>query len=90
MFGQNVIFVIKMTFKAIFYAKNTKNDKNVSTLWRHYDVNTASDKVLRKIIIKNMKKWSIRGGGTTLKRKIGFLGVFTRGEVLLEVFLRFF
>ena len=39
-----------MTFKAIFMQKNTKNDKNVSTLWRHYDdVKTTADKILNTI-----------------------------------------
>ena len=35
-----------MTFKAFIHAKNTKKDKNVSTLWRPYDVKETSDKVL--------------------------------------------
>ena len=46
MFGQNVILCHQNESQGIFYAKNNKNDKNVSTLWHHYDVKTTSEKVL--------------------------------------------
>ena len=49
LFGQNLISCHQNEFQGVFYAKNTKNDKNVSTLWRHYDVKTTADKILNTI-----------------------------------------